>query len=546
MRKRTRRLIWSVAVALAALLAFWMVITLLAGLAQGLQTLAGGWGVFLFLVTVAALGWLGWITWRGWRPGGKSPRWARRFRPALPVAFDSKREAAGEHLDSIGQQLELVRDQVMRRALERERRQVAAELERGDLVVVVFGTGSSGKTSLIRALLGDVVGSVDPAMGSTRASHSYRLPVAGLGRGVRLVDTPGILESGPQGQRREDMARRRAVQGDLLLFVVDGDLRDSELRMAQLLLSLGKRLLLVLNKCDLLGQRQEQRLLQVLRQRCAPRLPPEDVVPVSSAPPRSRGAGAPPPAPEVAALLRRLAQVLRLEGDELMADNILLQSHHLSVDTEAVLTNQRQRDSRAVIERYAWIGGGIIALTPLPGLDLVGAAAVNAQMVLELGRIHGVKLDRDQGRELALAVGRTMTGLGLVKGGAMLMTTALSAAWPALVVAKALQGVSAAWLTRVAGASLMDYFSRNQDWGDGGMAAAIRKHYDLNRRQDRFNDFLTMAVERIVEPLQRRLKGLPPDRPSSQPPAPAPVRSDDPEGTPTPGRARPGQWRRSL
>ncbi|MXW12679.1 MAG: DUF697 domain-containing protein [Synechococcus sp. SB0662_bin_45] len=529
MRKRTRRLIWSVAVVLGALLALWMVITLLAGLAQGLQTLAGGWGISLFLVTVAALGWLGWITWHGQMPGQKSPRWARRFRdPALPMAFDSKREAAGEHLDSIGRQLELVRDQVMRQALERERSQVAAELERGDLVVVVFGTGSSGKTSLIRALLGDMVGSVEPAMGSTQASHSYRLPMAGLGRGVRLVDTPGILESGTLGQRREDMARRKAVQADLLLFVVDGDLRDSELRMVQLLLSLRKRLLLVLNKCDLLGQRQEQRLLQVLRQRCAPQLPPEDVVSASSAPPRLRG-GAPPPVPEVSALLRRLAQVLRLEGDELMADNILLQSRHLSVDTEAVLTSQRERASRTIIERYAWIGGGIIALTPLPGLDLVGAAAVNAQMVLELGRIHGVKLGRDQGRELALAVGRTMTGLGLVKGGAMLLTTALSAAWPALVVAKAVQGVSAAWLTRVAGASLMEYFSRNQDWGDGGMAAAIRKHYDLNRRQARFNDFLTMAVERIVEPLQRRLKGLPPGRQPSHPPAPAPVRSGDPE-----------------
>ena len=530
MKKQTRRLIRSVAVVLGSLLALWMVVTLLAGLAQSLQTLMGGWGVPLFFALMAALGWLGWTTWQGQQ---QSPRQARRSGgQALPMAFDSKREAAGEHLDSIGRQLELVQDQVMRQALQGERRQVAAELERGDLVVVVFGTGSSGKTSLIRSLLGETVGSVEPAMGSTRASHAYRLPMADLGRGVRLVDTPGILESGDQGQQREDLARRKAVQADLLLFVVDGDLRDSELRMVQLLLSLGKRLLLVLNKCDLLGQQQEQRLLQVLRQRCAPQLPPEDVIPASSAPPRLATAPeAPPPLPEVAALVRRLVQVLRLEGDELMADNILLQSRHLSVDTEAVLTNQRQRASRTIIERYAWIGGGIIALTPLPGLDLLGAAAVNAQMVLELGRIYGVKLDRDQGRELALAVGRTMTGLGLVKGGTMLLTAALSTAWPALVVAKALQGVSAAWLTRVAGASLMEYFSRNQDWGDGGMAAAIRKHYDLNRRQTQLDDFLAMAVERIVEPLQRRLKGLPPGQRPHQPPtpAPAPVRSDDPE-----------------
>ena len=509
---------------LGALLALWMVLTLLAGLAQSLQTLLGGWGAPLLFVILAALGWLGWTTWQGQQ---QSPRQTKRASgQALPMAFDSKRDAAGEHLDSIGRQLALVQDQVMRQALEGERRQVAAELERGDLVVVVFGTGSSGKTSLIRALLGEMVGSVAPAMGSTQASHTYRLPMDNLSRGVRLVDTPGILESGAQGQQREDMARRTAVQADLLLFVVDGDLRDSELRMVQLLLSLGKRLLLVLNKCDLLGQQQEQRLLQVLRQRCAPQLPPQDVIPASSAPPRLAPT---PPVPEVGGLLRRLVKVLRLEGDELMADNILLQSRHLSVDTEAVLTNQRERDSRTVIERYAWIGGGIIALTPLPGLDLLGAAAVNAQMVLELGKIYGVKLEKEQGRELALAVGRTMVGLGLVKGGTMLLTAALSAAWPALVVAKVLQGVSAAWLTRVAGASLMEYFSRNQDWGDGGMAAAIRKHYDLNRRQNQLNDFLAMAVERIVEPLQRRLKGVPAGQGGKQPPAPAPFPSGDPE-----------------
>ena len=527
MRKKTRRLIWSLAVVLGTLLVLWMVITLLAGLAQSLQTLTGSWGIPLFLVIIAALGWLGWTTWQG----RSAPKWVKRSGSGgqgLPIAFDSKREAVGEHLDSIEKQLKLMQDQVMRQALERERRQVAAELERGDLVVAVFGTGSSGKTSLIRALLGEMVGSVEPAMGSTQASHTYCLPITGLRRGVRLVDTPGILESGAQGQQREDMARRKAVQADLLLFVVDGDLRGSEARMMQLLLSLRKRLLLVLNKCDLLGQQQEQRLLQVLRQRCAPQLPPEDVIPVSSAPPQLTATpGASLPEPEVEALLRRLIKVLRLEGDELMADNILLQSRHLSVDTEAVLTNQRKRSSRTIIERYAWIGGGIIALTPLPGLDILGAAAVNAQMVLELGRVYGVKLGQEQGRELALAVGRTMTGLGLVKGGTMLLTTALSTAWPALVVAKALQGVSAAWLTRVAGASLMEYFSRNQDWGDGGMAAAIRKHYDLNRRQNQLNDFLTMAVEQIVEPLQRRLKGMAPGQQLTS--APVSVQSGDPE-----------------
>ena len=92
---------------------------------------------------------------------------------------------------------------------------MTAELERGDLVLVVFGTGSTGKTSLIRALLQDVVGEVGAAMGSTEACTSYRLRLKGLARGLRLVDTPGILEAGAGGLEREQVARRQAAHDEV-------------------------------------------------------------------------------------------------------------------------------------------------------------------------------------------------------------------------------------------------------------------------------------------------------------------------------------------
>ena len=65
----------------------------------------------------------------------------------------SRREAAERSLGSVDRLLERLQDDVARQSLQKERERVARELERGDLVVVVFGTGSSGKTSLIRALL---------------------------------------------------------------------------------------------------------------------------------------------------------------------------------------------------------------------------------------------------------------------------------------------------------------------------------------------------------------------------------------------------------
>jgi uncharacterized protein (DUF697 family) len=165
-----------------------------------------------------------------------------------------------------------------------------------------------------------------------------------------------------------------------------------------------------------------------------------------------------------------------------------------------------------IVDRYGWIGAGVIALTPLPGLDLLATAAVNAQMVVEIGQIYGVSITKKQGQELALSLGRTLASLGLVKGGAGLLSTAMGINLPALLVSKAIQAVTGAWLTRLAGRSFISYFKQQQNWGDGGMAAVVKEQYDLERRDLNLNRFLEDALNRVVEPLKQQVQQLPPHR----------------------------------
>jgi small GTP-binding protein len=469
--------------------------------------------LLLLLLAAAALAafqiGLPWL--QAWR-NGRSPGTVAAASPP-----SSRREAARRNLEAIDATLERVRDAVEREALRQERQRMQADLERGDLVIVVFGSGSSGKTSLIRALLRELVGEVGAAMGSTRDSQRYRLRLHGLERAVILEDTPGILEAGEAGREREQLARRQAVRADLLLLVVDGDLRASEQEVFSALASLGKRLLLVLNKCDLRGEQEEQRLLALLRRRCAGRIAPEDVIPTSASPQSVPMPGGRPlqPPPEIDALLRRIAAVLRQDGEELIADNLLLQSRRLGEASRDLLDRQRRGDAEAIVDRYAWIGAGVLMATPLPGLDLLGTAAVNAQMVVEIGRVYGITLSRPAAQELAVSVGRTLAGLGLIKGGVALLSAALSLNLPALVVSRALQAVSGAWLTRVAGRSFITYFQHDQDWGDGGMAEVLQRQYELNRREGALRSFLAAAVTRVVEPLQRRKEPRLPPRPGA-------------------------------
>ncbi|MBM5815466.1 MAG: DUF697 domain-containing protein [Cyanobacteria bacterium K_Offshore_surface_m2_239] len=473
----------------------------------------------LLLVVVAAVGLavaqLGWPWLQSWQ------RSRRQRAMPPPVEASSRREAAARHLEAIDQTLERVREAVERQALREERERMRAELERGDVVITVFGTGSTGKTSLIRALLRRLVGSVGAAMGSTREASRHRLRLRGLARAVILEDTPGILEAGAGGWEREEAARQRAARADLLLLVVDGDLRAAEWEVFETLASLGKRLLLVLNKCDLRGELEEERLVELLRRRGAGRIQPEDVVPVSSAPQSVPMPGGRPfqPEPEVEALLRRIAAVLHAEGEELIADNLLLQCRQLGEASRELLARQRQGDADAIVDRHMWIGAGVLMVTPLPGVDLLAAAAVNAQMVMEIGRVYGVELRRETARDLALSVGRTLAGLGLIKGGVGLLSSALTLQLPALLVGRAIQAVSAAWLTRVAGQSFITYFQQNQDWGDGGVQEVLRRQYDLNRRDGALKRFLELALRRVVDPLRERAPQLPP-QPGPRPPRP--------------------------
>ena len=112
-------------------------------------------------------------------------------------------------------------------------------------------------------------------------------------------------------------------------------------------------------------------------------------------------------------------------------------------------------------------------------------------MVMELGAVYGIQLTRNRAQELAVSVGRTLAGLGVVKGGVALIGTALSVNLPTLLLGRAVQGVAAGWLTRIAGSSFITYFQQDQDWGDGGIQDVVQHHFELNRRDRSLKSFWT-------------------------------------------------------
>ncbi len=440
-----------------------------------------------------------------------APRQLGRSRPQAPV---EKTEAAGETLRAVQQQVDQIQDQVTRQALRDRSREIAENLARGELKVVVFGTGSAGKTSLVNALLGRIVGQVGAPMGTTEAGQTYRFQLRDVPREIWITDTPGILETGVAGTAREQGARRLATEADLLLFVLDGDLRKSEYEPLRSLSMIGKRSILIFNKTDLYTESDQEAILGRLRARVQNFLAPTDVVAVAANPQAivvDGGVGLPAqsayrlqPDPDILPLLRRMATILREEGEDLIADNILLQSQRLGEETRALIAVQRQQQAEKIVERYQWISAGVVSVTPLPLVDLLAAAAVNAQMVVELGKVYGCDMNIDRGKELAMSLAKTLVSLGVVRGAIELFSIALQTNVGTFIIGKAIQGATAAYLTRIAGKSFIEYFRRDQDWGDGGMTDVVQEQFQLNRRDEFVKVFVKEAIARVVDPLRNQ------------------------------------------
>ena len=144
-------------------------------------------------------------------------------------APDDMIQAAAVQAEQAGEVIRQVADESARAGLNRELSEIQAGRKRREFHVVVFGTGSAGKTSLINALTRPTK-PARPSRRSGRPSRRRTIPTrwrASRGPFI-LTDTPGLSEMGEAGSEREREARDLAARADLLVFVLDHDLIRTE------------------------------------------------------------------------------------------------------------------------------------------------------------------------------------------------------------------------------------------------------------------------------------------------------------------------------
>jgi len=402
-----------------------------------------------------------------------------------------------------------VRDQDAQARLRRDLATLRADREARRFHVVVFGTGSAGKTSLLNALLGRAVGRTEATIGTTKAGEAFTTEIEDVDGTVLLTDTPGLSEIGEAGAGREAEARDLAARADLLLFVVDHDLIRSEFDPMAALIRQGKRSIVALNKKDRLIDADREAILAKLRERLAGLVAPADIVAVSASPRpmpvRVQGVDgsvttvmeAEPS--DVEPLRDRIAAVLEREGDSLRAGNLLLRAHLIGSEAKDQVSRERDIKARAVIDKFQWLTAGTVFANPIPALDLMAAGAVQYQMITELAAVYGVEITAAHVKMIGAQMIQMLLKTGLVEASTSLIAGLFKSTLVGYAAGGAVQAVSMAYLAHVSGHAFADYFRHGQSWGDGGMGAALIRQFDLNSRGDFLQEFAKQALTRVTK-----------------------------------------------
>ncbi|HPQ42430.1 MAG TPA: Era-like GTP-binding protein, partial [bacterium] len=156
----------------------------------------------------------------------------------------------------------------------------AAEHRDGKLFnVTMFGQVNAGKTAIIRAIVREFGGPSTARAGETRGVTAVPWQTIDAGEfSVRFIDTPGLAETG--GIATDEQARETAGVADLIVYVLESDVRARDAEAIAGLMRLGRPLIVALNKTDLYTDAQRLEIIESILNRFKERLNPADLVPV--------------------------------------------------------------------------------------------------------------------------------------------------------------------------------------------------------------------------------------------------------------------------
>ncbi len=362
-------------------------------------------GVYLLILVLLALS-TGWFVLRLLTRDSK-----KNTMPELTRLDRDELEQRIEQLEEAGVSTGLARSEL---------HELDQRHQSGHLYIALFGEISSGKSSLINALLPQAAQQTGVVGGTTTQAEYFKWQAPTGDSKITLVDLPGFSQS--NGEDLGELARTEALRAHVVLYVCDGDLNRRQHAQLAALVELQKPLIVVLNKAD----RYDELELTELQSRL---LDSVDATALAIMPVSSSGTETVTVIdsngrehqqrrerlPQVHALTAKISELVNADRDQLVEQqqigSLALAAAQI---TEAEHIYRRQA-ADTLVEKYSRraVVGALAAIAP--GSDLVIQGALATKFLHELCSLYGVAIkDVDLDQFLTLAGGKIRRTTALV------------------------------------------------------------------------------------------------------------------------------------
>ncbi len=419
--------------------------------------------------------------------GGGYWLWSKNRGAAVaqPVKIDAST------LTRLSDQVKLIADQLTieggnSESLRQSLIQALQQADRQHYRLAVTGAARVGKTSVIAAL---------PATDFISAQP------------LELTETPALFEvDGADSQISQALQ-----QADLVVFVTNGDLTATEFAY---LSKLQQRVVVALNKQDQLSPVDRDTVYQNIQRTVAGCTNQVVAIAAKPAPIKVRAISASgdvqesieQPSIEITPLTNSLRTVLAESGAQLVLNTTYWEVDRLKDTGKAQLNELRRARALPIIEQRQWIAGAAAFANPLPALDLLATAAVNAQTIVDLSAIYQRPFSIELGQSAASAMGGLLLKLGLVEVSTQAIGSILKTNAVTYVAGGLVQGMSAAYLTRIVGLTLMEYFADldivatqpNPVWNPERFGTLLQQVFQANQRLTVLQEFVQQGIQRLI------------------------------------------------
>jgi uncharacterized protein (DUF697 family) len=183
------------------------------------------------------------------------------------------------------------------------------------------------------------------------------------------------------------------------------------------------------------------------------------------------------PVPDVAVLRERILEVLAADGKALVALNAAMYAADRNDRMAALRVRMRNEKATDTIWSFAVIKALGVASNPLAVADVVGGTAVDAVMVVTLGKVYGIDITTANARELSTSILKA-AGWVMLSEAAVSYTSsffkAVTGGWATIITALP-QALAAGYGSYIVGQAARYYFEHGASWGQGGPKRVVTR-----------------------------------------------------------------------